>query len=382
MPLTVEPVVTRRQQKQFMQLAWDLYRGDPNWVPPLRQTQKELLNFDPDPFYATNEIQCFLALRDGKPVGRVAAIINNGHIERYKERRGFFGFFESVNEQEVANALFDAARAWLKEHDILLVRGPTNPSLNHECGLLIDGFDSMPTFMMTYNHPYYPDLIEGYGFRKTEDLFAFWGDLSMLETLDPKLKFVVDEAKRRFNPVLRPIDRKNFKQEIRMFLDIYNKSLVATWGFVPMSSAEIDHMAAGLKHLLVPELTTVCEIEGRPVGAVFGLLDYNPIIKKIDGRLFPFGFLRLLWGKKSLKRVRLISTNVLPEFQRWGIGLVLLERLIPDGLKWGMEEAEFSWVLESNHLSRATLERGNAKKVKSYRIYDYAPTEPVKEEKK
>ncbi|UUO06286.1 N-acetyltransferase [Blastopirellula sp. J2-11] len=381
MSITVEPVVSRRLQKQFTQLAWDLYRGDPCWVPPLRQNQRELLNFDPDPFYVKNEIQCFLALKDGKPVGRVAAIINNGHIERYKERRGFFGFFESINDQEVANALFDAARAWLKEHDILLVRGPTNPSLNHECGLLIEGFDSMPTFMMSYNAPYYADLIEGYGFRKVEDLYAFWGDLAMLESLDPKLKFIVDEAKRRFQPVLRPINKSRFAEEVRMFLDIYNKSLVATWGFVPLSDAEVDHMAKGLKQLVVPELTTICEIEGKPVGAVFGLLDYNPRIKKIDGRLFPFGFLRLLWNRKKIHRVRLMSTNILPEFQRWGIGLVLLERLIPDSLKFGIQEAEFSWVLESNHLSRATLERGGAKKVKSFRIYDYAPTEPAAAEK-
>lgn len=381
MPITVEPVVTRRQQKQFMQLAWDLYAGDPHWAPPLRQNQREMLNFDPSPFYDTNEIQCFLALKDGKPVARVAAILNNGHIERYKERRGFFGFFESIDDQEATNAVFDAARDWFKERDVALMRGPANPSLNHECGLLIDGFDSMATFMMTYNPPYYADLIEGYGFRKVEDMFAFWGNLEMLETLDPKLKFVVDEAKRRFNPILRPINKRRFTDEIRMFLDIYNKSLVATWGFVPMSDKEIGVMAQGLKHLLVPEMTTVCEVDGKPVGAVFGLLDYNPLIKQIDGRLFPFGFLRLLWGKKKIKRVRLISTNVLPEFQRWGIGLVLLERLIPDALKWGMEEAEFSWVLESNHLSRATLERGGAKKTKTYRMYDYAPAEPAAETK-
>jgi GNAT superfamily N-acetyltransferase len=154
-----------------------------------------------------------------------------------------------------------------------------------------------------------------------------------------------------------------------MFLDIYNRSLVDTWGFVPLSDAEVDHMAAALKMLIVPEMTSIAEVDGRPIGAMFGLLDYNPRVRQIDGRLFPFGFIRLLWNRKAIQRIRLISTNVLPEFQRWGVGLVLVAKLVPEVLKWGITEAEFSWVLESNHLSRSTLQRGGAKLYKTYRIY-------------
>ena len=156
-----------------------------------------------------------------------------------------------------------------------------------------------------------------------------------------------------------------------MFLDIYNKSLGGTWGFVPMSSGEVDHLAKSLKLLIAPEMTSVAEIDGKPIGAVFALLDYNPRIRDIDGRLFPFGFLKLLWNKKAITGIRLISANVLPEFQRWGVGLLLVSRLVPDVLSWGVKDCEFSWVLESNHLSRATLERGGAKLIKTYRIYDY-----------
>jgi GNAT superfamily N-acetyltransferase len=192
----------------------------------------------------------------------------------------------------------------------------------------------------------------------------------MLSQLDKKLAFVVEECKRRFEIKLRRLDRRRFEQEVRMFLDIYNQSLMGTWCFTPLSEAEMVHMSAALKYLIVPEMTTVAEIDGRPVGAQFGLLDYNPRIKAAGGRLYPFGFLRLLWNRKAIKRVRLISTNVIPEYQKWGLGLVLGARLVPDVLAWGIEEAEFSWVLESNRLSYGTLKRGGAQITKTWRIYD------------
>lgn len=373
--ITTELVTTRSQQNEFVEFPWELYKDDPNWIPPLRQNLKELVNFMPHPFYARNRVQCFLARRAGQVVGRIAAIVNVGHNERYEEQRGFWGFFESIDDTEVSGALFDAAKKWFADQGIFKMRGPANPSLNHEVGTLIEGFDSPPAFMMTYNPPYYDKLITDYGYEKTQDMFAFWGHINMLEGLDPKLKFIVDEAKSRFNLKLRRMDRKRFKEDVYTFLDNYNKSLVGTWGFVPIDKSEVDKMAADLKHLLVPELTSVCEVDGKVIGSMFGMLDYNPRIKKIDGKLFPFGFMRLLWNKKAIKNMRLISTNVVPEYQRWGIGLVILERLVPDIRKWGVQEVEFSWVLESNHLSRASLERGGAKKSKTYRMYDYAPTE-------
>lgn len=372
--LIVKAVQTRKEKSQFFKLPWQLYRDDPNWIPPLRVSQLELLNYKPHPFYNDGEIQTFLALRDGRPCGRVAAIVNGSHNRQYGERRGFFGFFESVDDQEVADGLFDAVRDWFAERDITTIRGPMNPSMNYECGLLIDGFDSPPTFMMTYNPPYYQKLIDGWGFQKVQDMYAFWGHVDMIETLDKKLKFVVDEVFRRFDLNVRPLDRSRFNEDVRMFLDIYNRALVGTWGFAPLSKAEVDHMSASLKHLIVPELTRAAEVDGKPVGAVFGLLDYNPRIQKIDGRLFPFGFIRLLANKRKIKRIRLVSTNVIPAYQKWGIGLVLMARLLPDALEWGMEEGEFSWVLESNNLSYGTLKRGGAKINKTWRIYDWEPT--------
>ena len=369
----VRPVESRVEQKRFIRLPWRIYRDDPCWMPPLVMAQEELLGFRTHPFYEKSRSQSFLASRGGADVGRITAIVNTGHIERYHEQRGFFGFFECDDDRAAARALFGAARDWLHAEGMTCIRGPANPSLNYECGLLIEGFDTPPFFMMTHNRPYYAGLVEDNGFHKVEDLFAFWGRMSMLESIDQKLGVMVEGVKERFGVTVRPLDRSRFAEEVRMFLEIYNSSLGGTWGFVPLTSGEVDHMAASLKHLIVPELALVAEAEGKPIGTVFCLLDYNPRIKAINGRLFPLGFLKLLWNKRGIKRMRAISTNVIPEYQAWGVGLVLHAALVPRLYDWGMDEVEFSWVLESNHLSRRTLERGGALVTKKYRLYQDDP---------
>ncbi len=369
--IIVKPVETKKEQRLFLEFPWRLYHGDPNWVPPLRGNQRALVGFAPHPFYERNRSQAFLAYRNGEVAGRILAIINQGHIERFQERRGFFGFFESVDDERVAHGLFDAARQWLADHGLESMRGPTNPSLNYELGLLIEGFDTPPTFMMTYNPPYYQRLIESYGFRKTQDLYAYWGHVSMLPEIRAKLKPISDKIVERYNVKIRMLDKRRFLEDVELFLNIYNRSLVNTWGFVPMTPAEVRYMAKGLRWLMVPELALGVEVDGRMVGAVFCLPDYNQRIKEINGRLFPFGFIHLLRNKQAIKRVRVISTNVVPEYQLMGFGLVLLEGLVPKALEWGIEEAEFSWVLESNALSRGSLEKGGAKRTKTYRLYDY-----------
>ena len=371
--LEVIPVGSRSERKLFFNFPWDHYRGDPHWVPPIRMVQKELLNFRKHPFYDDAEIQCFVALRNGKPCGRIAAIVNHAHNRRYEENRGFFGFFETEENEETTGGLFDAARAWFAERDIQAIRGPVNPSLNYEIGTLVDGFHEAPWFMMTYNKPYHDRLIKGYGFRKAQDAFAFWGHVNMLEEVTKRLHNLSHIVLDRFKLKCRPMDISRFEDELRVFLDIYNQSLVSTWGFVPMSDGEVAKQATGMKRMIVPELTAMAEIDGRPVGTMFGLLDYNPRIQAIDGKLFPFGFLKLLRKPTDLKRVRLISTNVLPEYQSWGIGIALVGRLVPAALEWGIQEAEFSWVLESNDLSYKTLKKGGAKITKQYRIYDFGP---------
>ena len=371
--LQIRPVKDRVEQKRFIQLPWRIYKDDPCWMPPLIMAQEELLGFRRHPFHEVARTQSFLASRSGKDVGRITAIVNSGHNERYKEKRGFFGFFECDEDHIASRDLFHAANEWLHAQGMTSMRGPVNPSLNYECGLLIEGFDTPPFFMMTHNRPYYPHLVEEAGLHKVEDMFAFWVRLSMLQSIDKKLGVMVEGVKSRFGVTVRSLDRSRFAEEVRMFLEIYNSSLVRTWGFVPLSQGEVNHMAASMKHLIVPELALVAEVNGKPIGTVFCLLDYNPRIKASNGRLFPFGFMRLLWNKRGIKRMRAISTNVIPEYQAWGVGLVLHAALVPRLHKWGMDEVEFSWVLESNNLSRKTLQRGGALITKKYRLYQDDP---------
>lgn len=375
--VVVRPVASRGEQRRFVDFAWQLYRDDPHWIPPLRGNQQELLGYRRHPFHDIAEVQTFLAWRGDRVCGRIAAIVNREHNRIYGEQRGFFGFFESVCDQSVANALFDAARAWLAERNIAALRGPVNPSLNYECGLLVEGFDSSPTFMMTYNPPCYAELIETYGFVKAHDLLAYAGRREQLPAVDQRLRPLAEQAQSFCNAIVRPLSRRRFMRDVEMFLDLYNRSLSHTWGFVPLTPQELRKLAVSLKYLIVPELAFIAEVEGRAVGAIIGLPDYNPRIKQINGRLLPFGFLRLLSRKKDLRRVRVLSINVVPEFQRWGLGLVLMRALVPKGLEMGIQEAEFSWISEANRLPIMGLEKAGVTVAKRYRLYDLALDQPA-----
>lgn len=368
--LSIKAVSTKRDEKQFLELPWQLHRDDPCWTPPLRTNQAELAGFRSHPFYRDAECRTFLAVLDGKVSGRISAIHNCAYDRTHpSEQIGFLGFFRSINEQKVADALFNAAADWLRERGRTAMRGPVNPSMNYECGLLVQNFSAPATFMMTYNPEYYPQLWEAFGFAGVQDLYSFRGHKRALKTLEDKVAFIAEEAKQRFKIHMRPMRKTRFLQEVKTFLSLYNSSLRGTWGYVPMSDAEIHITSKHLKHLIVPELTMLAEVDGKPIGAVFGLPDYNPRIKIIDGRLFPFGFIRLLSNRRGIKKLRLISANVIPEYQRWGIGVVLVHSLLAPGLRWGIEEAEFSWVLESNHLSLKSLQRAKIHMDKLHRLF-------------
>jgi len=368
--LAVRPVATRREKKLFLNYPWRLYQGDPNWIPPLRMDQAELVNYRHHPFYERNQIQTFLAYRDGEVCGRIAAILNHLHNEHYREQRGFWGFFECADDQEAAAALFDAVKEWFAPHGIRDLRGPMNPALHYGLGILTDGFDSPATFLLPYNPSYYQRLIETYGFRKTQDLFAYYGHRDQLPASTARFKPIGEQIIARYDIHLRTLNRKRFQKDVEDFVSIYNRASIDHWGFVPITEKEIQHMAKGLSWLLVPELAVGAEIDGRLVGAVLALPDYNPRIRQIDGRLFPFGFIRLLRKKQAIHKVRVMAVYILPEYRLHGVGLVLLRALVPKALEWGMQEAEYSWIAESNIHSRGSLEKGGAKRIKSYRVYD------------
>jgi GNAT superfamily N-acetyltransferase len=381
--MQVVPAKSWFQQKAFLDFPWKVYKDDPYWIPQLRIEQNGLVGFKffghKDPFYEHNECQSFLALDGKKTVGRLCAILNRGHLDRYNDGVGFFGFFDCIDDVTVAGELFATAADWLRGRNCTLIRGPVNPSLNHTLGLLIDGFDSSPTFMMTYNPPYYEKLFEDNGFKKSQDLYAYWGEVDMLPKVNAKLQPICDRLKERTGAKSRSVNPKRFQEDVEMFLNIYNRALTNTWGFVPMSKNEIKEMAFFLKYLIVPELTTAIELDGKMVGASFALPDFNPRIKAIGGRITPFRLFKLLRHKENIKSIRVLSTNVLPEYQMQGLGMLLMNALVPKVLQSGIRDAEFSWVLESNSFSRGALEKGGAVRTKTYRVYDKLLTFSKKE---
>ena len=368
--ITVRPTASWRDRRRFQRLPWIIYAGDPNWVPPILAQERLLLGWGKHPFFDNAEMATLLAERRGKVVGRIAVFVNDIHNRKYEEKRGFFGFFECVDDSEVAQALFDAGRAWLLQRGMTAWRGPVNTSLNYTCGLLIDGFTSPPVFLMTYNPRYYATLVEACGFAKAQDLYAYEMDVTLLAKLVERYKPAVLAAIEGTDLTVRPFDPSRFDEEIGIYLDIYNRSLEGNWGFTPLQEGEVKQIAAELKHVLAPEFAAFAMVDGKAVGAVLALLDYNQIIRKLNGRLFPFGIFRLMRGYKRIDVARGMAVTMVPGYQQSGLGIVLLDRLTEAAKPWGLKSWEFSWVLESNTSSRGTMRKAGTKLTKTYRIYD------------
>ena len=370
--ITVRAVTSWRDRRRFQRLPWTIYAHDPNWVPPILSQERLLLGWGRHPFFDHAEMVTYLAERDGKVAGRIAVFVNDIHNAKYDEKRGFFGFFECVDDLAVARALFDAGRVWLLRRGMTDWRGPVNPSLNYTCGLLIDGFSSPPVFLMTYNPPYYAALIEALGFAKTQDMYAYEMDVALLAKLVDRYKPAVMSSLEGDDFAVRRFDRKHFAAEIRTFLEIYNRALDGTWGFTPLQQGEVTHIAKEMGQIIAPEFAAFAMVDGVAIGAVLALLDYNQIIRKLNGRLLPFGIFRILRGRKRINVARAMAVTMLPEYQQSGLGIVLLDRLVESAKPWGLKGWEFSWVLESNEASRGSLKKAGTKLTKTYRIYDRA----------
>ena len=368
--ITVRATTSWRDRRRFQRFPWALYAGDRNWVPPILSQERLLLGWGRHPFFANAEMITLLAERSGKVAGRVAVFVNNVHNRKYEEKRGFFGFFECVDDIAVARRLFDAGRAWLTERGMTEWRGPVNPSLNYSCGLLIDGFDSPPTFLMTYNASYYGGLIEACGFAKSQDLYAYEMDVALLARLVDRYKPAVMSSLEGDDISIRQMDPSRLDEEIKTYLEIYNRALDGTWGFTPLQEGEVKQIAADLRHIIAPEFAAFAMSGGNAVGAVLALLDYNQIIHRLNGRLLPFGIFRLMRGRRRIDVARAMAVTMLPAFQQSGLSVVLLDRLVDTARPWCLKRWEFSWVLESNESSRGTLERTGTKRTKTYRIYD------------
>ena len=370
MPLEVVTADSKQALKEFINFPYSLYRGEPFWVPPLRIAVKELLNRAKHPFYANAEAELFLARCDGRVVGRIAAILDRNHNRFHEENAGFFGFFESTNDPEVAAGLLSAAREWVFGRGAVLLRGPVNPSTNYECGMLVDGFDSHPMVMMTYNPRYYPALMENVGLRKAKDLHAYVNTAAAVEL--EKIKRVADHKLAKSGVTVRPINMKDFDGEVKRIWDVYNSAWKCNWGFVPMTREEFCLMGKEMKQILRPELVLVGEVGAKPIGFALALPDINFALKRAGGSLFPTGLLKILYYQRLIKSLRVLALGVVEEHRTSGVAAAFYATLVRTARKLGYScDCEMSWILEDNVLMKRSLEVMGARHYKTYRIYEW-----------
>jgi GNAT superfamily N-acetyltransferase len=365
--VVIRPVLSKRDEMTFIKSQWRIYADNPCWVPPLLMDRKKLIDRKNNPFYKHAEMEMFLAGRDGEVVGRIAAVVNHNHIKEHGEKVGFFGFFECVDDQQVANLLFDEAKRWLTGRKMTAMRGPASPSVNDEYGLLIDGFDKPPAILMAYNPPYYQKLVEAYGFTKAKDLFAYYVHADKVFT--EKLTRVSELVKKRTGVVIRSLDMKKFDKEVATIRDLYNRGWERNWGEVPMTEEEFRYVAKDLKAIVNPNVVIIAEIKGKPVGFAMSLPDLNIVLKdNKNGHLIP-GIIRLLLYKKRIDFMRIVILGVLPEYLNSGIGGLLFYETGRRGVENGYPHGEASWVVEDNVMMNRGAELMNADKYKTYRVY-------------
>ena len=356
----------------FIELSWRMNARDPQWVPPLRMVFEQLLDRRRHPFHQHATVAYFLAERGGEPVGRIAAVVNHRSNEFHEDRIGFFGLFESVDDPAVSTPLLEAAAAWLKGQGMETMRGPFNLSTNDELyspGVLFEGFDTPPVFMMGHNPPYYARLMDAAGLAKAKDLVAYW--LPHNQPPERLLKGV-ERAGKREGWRIRPVRMKELKKEIGVIQEVYNSAWERNWGFVPMTHAEFENMAKEFRPVVDPDLVLIAEKDdGEPIGFMLAIPDFNQAIKHLpDGRLFPFGFLKFLWHKRKIRTARLMTLGLKPGYQSSGIGAAMYLRCFQQGAEKGYQNAEGSWILEDNGKMCQAMEKIGAHIYKRYRVYE------------
>jgi GNAT superfamily N-acetyltransferase len=365
---TVALSLSPRDVNRFLRVSYEIYEKDPNWVAPLLMDLKKVFT-EENPLFEHAQMQLWVARRDGRDVGRIAGIVDE-HYNRANDPAAFFGFFECVNDSEVCRRLFQPLSEWARQKGLNRILGPMNPTTNDECGLLIEGFDSAPVFMMTYNPQYYVQLLEVEGFRKAKDLLAFHIQLSNIP-MDRLSRLAVKVRDRNPGLLLRPVLKRTLKRDIAKIKEIYNAAWQDNWGFVPMTDAEVDFMAARLKPLLMEGLIWLAEVGTEPVGFLLALPDYNIALQPLKGKLLTpkvVGFIPYLLGWKCPPRTRVLTLGVRDKYRSKGLETALLIEGLKFGFEAGVRESEASWILENNVMMCRILEAIGGKVYKRYRI--------------
>ncbi len=366
--IEIRKVLTKRDLKDFIRFPWRVYRGDPNWVPPLILDMKDRLDRRKHPFFEHADADYFLALRGGEVVGRIAAILDRNHNQAHQEKTAFFGLYESFDDDEVARALIDTAAAWGAERGMDTLRGPFNLSMNDECAFLLEGFDAPPVVMMPYNPRYYLGLMEGCGLVKAKDLYAFLKTRD--RTLSPKAEEFLERLRRSNQFSFRKVAKRTLQQDALDIARIYNAGWQKNWGFVPWTENEMKHMAKNLAQFADLDLVLFAEHAGRTIGFAFALPDLNQVFIRMNGRLLPFGIFKFLAGRRKITGVRALVFGVLPEFMHTGLAYLLYDEFEKAIMAKGYQWCELSWQLEDNDAINRFAASIGAKLYRKYRIYE------------
>jgi GNAT superfamily N-acetyltransferase len=365
--LTIEAVTLPKGADALMDTWFDLLAGEPNWVPPLRFERRQFLDPKRNPYFATADVQFFLARRGGRAVGTISAQVDRGYQET-GPGTGFFGFFEFDRDPRVAAALLDAARGWLRARGMHTALGPFNFNSNHECGLLVDTFDQDPLVMTTWNPSWYPATYDHIGLAPARDLYGWW--FEGVGAVPARIRAIHDRFRQRHpEVVVRAINTDDWAAEVARARELYNAAWAANWGFVRLTEAEFDHVARDLKPLVDPRFCFVVEVGGRPAGFSLSLPDLNQAVKPMRGALFPFGWWCWLTRKRRMDRLRVYTLGIHPDFQRLPLGLPLYVHTWEAAAAAGISKAEASWVLDTNTRMNGAIEKLGARRYRTWRIY-------------
>ncbi len=374
--ITVASVTDKPRLKQFLEFPYDLYRGEPNWIAPLRFERAVQINPDRNPALVGVETQLFLALQGDAVVGRIAAIKNPHHLDTHNDGAGHFGYFDCQPDSEIALALMEAAAGWLKERGLTKIVGPYQYTIYEEVGMLVDGFDTPPVIMMPYGRPNYPKMLEDMGFTKVVDMIAYWADIHAGYPRPKIVDTMLANIENDPDITVRPMRKGKFLEEVQMAMEIFNDAWADNWGHVSLSDAQIKHMANELKPVIRQDFFWVCEYKGEPAAFILMVPNVNEAIKGLDGKLLPFGWAKLLYRLKvkGVKSARIPLMGVRREFQRKRTGLsmaaFLSEKVFEMGRKHGYTHVEMGWILESNKSMIRIIEQALGVPYKTYRMYE------------
>jgi GNAT superfamily N-acetyltransferase len=368
--LAVRPVADKRELNEFIKLPWRLYRNEPRWVPPLLLDRKRFFDRKRNPFFSHAEVEFFLAWREGRPVGRITAHIDRHFNEFQHHEWGMFGFFECENDPEAAQAMLGAAEEWLRARGRDRMVGPMDFTTNDECGVLVQGYDLMPTVLTNWQHPYYAELIEGAGLTQAMDLYMWSLAVEDRGSVHPAIWRAAAEVESKYGITVRNMRKKDMEAEIGRFLEVYNAAWERNWGFVPLTEDEVRHYAKDLKPVLDEDWAFIAEKDGEPIAAALTLPDYNQVLIHLNGRLFPFGWAKALWYRRKIDRVRVFALGAKPEWQHTGVAAKLYE-MHYDAAEHSREKTgETGWTLASNKRINRAMERMGGKIVRTYRVYE------------